>query len=122
MLRYNSWNVPEGMAENNFYTPEWNDPQEDLIVRSTHGGGDFLVVRDFFDCIRENKRPEFDVYFATNIASVAILAHRSILNGGVPYDIPDFRREEDRVKYENDYETPFYGSDGSKPTIPCSSH
>lgn len=122
MLRYNSWNVPEGMAENNYYTPEWNDPQEDLIVRSTHGGGDFLVVRDFFDCIRENKRPEFDVYFATNIASVAILAHRSILNGGVPYDVPDFRREEDRVKYENDRETPFYGSDGSKPTIPCSSH
>ena len=72
--------------------------------------------------MREGKRPEFDEYFATNMASVAILAHRSILAGGQPFDVPDFRREEDRVKYENDRETPFYGSDGSQPTIPCSSH
>ena len=42
--------------------------------------------------------------------------------GGVAYDVPDFRKEEDRVKFENDRETPFYGSDGSEPTIPCSSH
>ena len=48
---------------------------------------------------------------------MAILAHRSILNGNCAYDIPDFRREEDRVKFENDWETPFYGSDGSLPTV-----
>ena len=59
----------------------------------------------------------FDEYFATTMASVAILGHRSLLEKGVPYDIPDFRLEEDRKKYENDYSTPFYGSDGSKPTI-----
>ena len=122
MLRYNKWNVPEGMEETNFYMPEWNDPQESLIEKSGHGGGDFIVVREFLNCIRENKKPEFDEYFATNMASVAILAHRSILAGGQPFDVPDFRREEDRVKYENDRETPFYGSDGSEPTIPCSSH
>lgn len=121
MLRYNKWNVPEGMEEKNFYMPEWNDPQEALIEQSGHGGGDFLVIREFLSCIRENRRPEFDEYFATNLASVAILAHRSILAGGIPFDVPDFRREEDRVKYENDRETPFYGSDGSEPTIPCSS-
>jgi hypothetical protein len=121
MLRYNEWNIPEGMEETNFYMPEWNDPQENLIEKSGHGGGDFIVVRDFLNCIRENKRPEFDEYFATNMASVAILAHRSILEGGKPYDIPDFRLEEDRKKYENDRETPFYGSDGSEPTIPCAS-
>ena len=40
----------------------------------------------------------------------------------MPYDIPDFKKEEDRVKYENDHETPFYYSDGREPTIPCSSH
>jgi len=122
MLSYNKWNVPEGMEEHNFYMPEWHDPQEDLISKAGHGGGDFIIIREFFECIRENKKPEFDEYFATNMASVAILAHRSILNGGVAYDVPDFRKEEDRVKFENDRETPFYGSDGSEPTIPCSSH
>lgn len=121
MLSYNKWNIPEGMEEHNFYMPSWNDDQEDLIAKSGHGGGDFLVVREFLRCVRENRKPVFDEYFATTIASVAILAHRSILNGGIPYDIPDFKKEEDRVKYENDRETPFYGSDGSKPTIPCCS-
>lgn len=122
MLRYNKWNVPEGREEINFYMPEWNDEQEKLIEKSGHGGGDFIIVREFLNCVREGKRPEFDEYFATNMASVAILSHRSILAGGQPFDVPDFRREEDRVKYENDRETPFYGSDGSEPTIPCSSH
>ena len=44
------------------------------------------------------------------------------MNTRVAYDIPDFRREEDRVKYENDTLTPFYGSDGSEPTIRPSNH
>ena len=87
-----------------------------------HGGGDYFVIKEFFNCIREGRRPTFDHYFATTCASVAILSHRSLLERGVPYDIPDFHREEDRVKYENDYLTPFYGSDGSKPTLPCCSH
>ena len=80
------------------------------------------MIREFFTCIRENKRPVMDVYFATTMASVGILAHRSMLEGGVPYDIPDFRREEDRKQYENDHITPFYGTDGSEPTIACDSH
>ncbi len=121
MLRYNKWNVPEGREEINFYMPEWNDPQEALIEKAGHGGGDFLIVREFLRCVREGERPEFDVYFATRMASVAILAHRSILGGGVPLDVPDFRREEDRRRWENDRDTPFYGSDGSVPTLPCSS-
>ncbi len=122
MLSYNKWNIPEGMEEHNFYMPSWNDDQEELITKSGHGGGDFLVIREFLNCVRENRKPLFDEHFATTMASVAILAHRSILNGGIPYDVPDFRKEEDCLKYENDRKTPFYGSDGSKPTIPCSSH
>ena len=62
-----------------------------------------------------------DVYFSTRLASVAILSHRSILNGGIPYDVPDFRKEEDCVKYENDNLSPFWYSDGRAPTIPCCS-
>ena len=60
------------------------------------------------------------------MASVAILGHKSLLAGGMPYDIPDFRLEEDRKKWENDYSTPSYYSEGydehlSEPNIPCSS-
>ncbi len=122
LLRYNKWNTPEGKEHNNTYNASWNDPDEQLIKTAGHGGGDFLVIREFFDCIREGRRPEFDVYFATTMASVGILAHRSLLERGVPYDIPDFRREEDRVKYENDHLSPFFGPNGEHPSIEACSH
>ncbi len=123
MLRYNAWSVPEGLEEENLYEPLWNDKDEELIESSGHGGGDYIVARMFLDCIREGKQPEhpYDIYSATAMSSVAILAHRSALNGGQPYDIPDFRLEECRKQFENDRETPFFGTDGSKPTIPCCS-
>ncbi len=121
MLRYNAWEKPEGAEEVNFYMPEIHDKDEELIKKAGHGGGDFFVMRHFLNAVRENKKPPFDVYFATTMASVAILAHRSILNGSIPYDIPDFRKEEDRKKYENDNETPFWYTDGRAPTIPCCS-
>jgi hypothetical protein len=124
MLRYNAWDVPEGLEENNLYEPDWNDPDEELIKKSGHGGSDFLTAKMFIECIKEGKQPQhpFDIYSAINMSSVAILAHRSMLEGGVPYDIPDFKQEADRAKYENDRLTPFYGADGSAPTLPCCSH
>ena len=122
MLRYNGWNVPEGMEETNNYVPDLHDKDQDLIDQAGHGGGDFVIIREFFECIRENREPIFDVYFATTCASVGILAHRSLLERGTPIDIPDFRKEEDRVKYENDRLSPFYGPNREEPTIACCSH
>jgi len=122
MLRYNDWDIPEGEKECNYYLPEWPEGYAEAAEKAGHGGGDFFIAKEFLDCIREGRRPEFDEYFATTCASVAILAHRSILNGNIPYDIPDFRKEEDRVKYEDDHISPFYYSDGREPNIPCSSH
>lgn len=122
LLRYNAWEVPEGRVGMTIYQPEWNDRDRAQIEKAGHGGGDFFVAREFLDCIREDRKPVFDVYFATTMASVAILAHRSVLERGMPYDIPDFHREEDRVKYENDTATPFWGSDGSAPNVPACSH
>ena len=123
MLRYNAWDVPEGEKEVNLYTPSWNDKDEEIIKTSGHGGGDYLTARTFIDCVKANKQPPhpFDIYSATVMSSVGILGHRSTMEGGKVYDIPDFRREEDRKLYENDYLTPFWGDDGSEPTLPCCS-
>ncbi len=120
MLRYNDWQCPEGVERKSCYTPDWPIECATLIERAGHGGGDFFVIREFFNCIRENRKPEFDEYFATANASVGILAHRSLLENGKPYDIPDFRKEEDCKAYENDRLTPFYIGD-TPPTIPCCS-
>lgn len=124
LLRYNSWEKPEGEEDEKVYIPSWNDKDEEIIKKAGHGGGDYLTARIFIDCLKEGKQPPhpFDVYSATVMASTAILAHRSVLDGGKVYDIPDFRKEEDRKLYENDYLTPFWGDDGSAPTLPCCSN
>ena len=123
MLRYNDWSIPEGKEENNLYDPQWNDPDEEFIMQSGHGGGDYLTARHFIECIRAGKQPEhpFDIYAAVTMSSVSILGHRSMLEGGVPYDIPDMRLEENRQKYRNDRLTPFWGADGTPPSQPCCS-
>lgn len=123
LLRYNSWSVPGGKEEINMYEPDINDKDEELIKNSGHGGADFITARMFVDCIKNNSQPSFpfDIYSATLMSSVAILSHRSILSGGDAYELPDFRKEEDRIKYENDRLTPFFGSDGSVPDLPCCS-
>ncbi len=124
MLRLNAWSKPEGTNEVTCYDPEWNDKDEALIRRSSHGGADVITARMFVECIRESKQPEFpfDLHSAITMSSVAILGHRSMLEGGMPYDIPDFRNEDDCKKYENDRLSPFVMTDGTKPTIPCCSH
>jgi len=119
MLRYNGWDIPEGGQERSLYEPEWNHPKADLIEKEGHGGGDFLIAETFRDCILENKTPDLNVYLATLMASVAILGHRSLLEGGVPYDLPDFRKEEDRAKWEKDTLTPFWGPNGEEPSLPA---
>ena len=124
MLRYNGWDTPEGEKTQQEYRPAWNDPDEALIEKSGHGGADFITARIFVNCVKEGKQPPhpFDIYSATAMSSVAILAHRSVLDGGKVYDIPDFRKEEERRLYENDDLTPFWGDNGEEPTLPCCSH
>lgn len=122
MLNYNAWSVPEGKGAKNFYMPVITGEEKSVAEQVGHFYGDFYVIRAFCDTLRGKRKNPFDVYFATTLASVAILAHRSVLDGGKPYDIPDFRKEEDRVKYENDTATPFWGENGEAPTVPCCSH
>ena len=121
-VNYNYWEKPEGAESHDLYTPVLEDEDKELIEAAGHGGGDFCVIREFLNCVREGREHQFDVYFATTLASVAILGHRSMLENGVPYDIPDFRREEDRVRYENDTLCPFYLTDGTAPTITPTGH
>ena len=118
MLRYNDYAVPEGMNKVNSYIPEWDPEVKALAENAGHGGGDYLVVKEFFDAIREERDPIFDVYFGATLSAVAILGHRSALEYGVPYDIPDFKDEAERTKWENDFLTPMWGSDGTPPSMP----
>ena len=67
-----------------------------------HGGGDFFVVWEFMEALAHNRRPPIDVYMAMDMTLPGILAYRSALMGGVPLEVPDFRREDVRRLYEAD--------------------
>ena len=124
MLRYNDWEKPEGVNEINEYQPEWNDEEEDTIQQSGHGGGDYLTARHFVRCVEAGRQPDhpFDIYSATVMSSVAILGHRSALEGNCAIEIPDFRLEEDRVKYENDRKSPFFEAKPEDKIPVCATH
>ena len=124
MLRYNGWEKPEGVEEVSMYDPQWNDDDADKIGASGHGGSDYLTARMFLECIEEGHQPPhpFHVHSAVAMSSVAILAHRSMLEKGKPYEIPDFHTEEARKQYENDRHTVFIGADGTEPDLPACSH
>lgn len=120
-LCYNPWTLPEGKEAVSEYDIKWQDEELGKIADGAgHGGSDFFVVYNFIKDIEEGREPYWNVYRATTAASVAILAWRSILNNNACYDVPDFRREEDRRQYEFDNISPFPDED-YRVSVPCSS-
>ena len=117
-VAYNKWDTPEGEEQEYFYTPEWTEDKE-AADSTRHGGGDYFVVRAFIDALRGNAEPFPDVYDSCCMAAVGILGWKSALDG-VPYDIPDFRSESDRKKWENDRDNPFPDFETGEHSLPYS--
>jgi len=86
----------------------------DLAKKAGHGGSDFFIVWDFVDAIINNKKPPIDVYQAMDMTLPGILGFRSACNGNVSLEVPDFRREDIRKKYENDNLSPDPNVRGTK--------
>jgi len=82
--------------------PEWPEGFAELAEKTGHGGGDFWVLYYFSREIREGIPGPFTIYNAADCTSAGILAYRSACENGVPYDIPDFSKKEDRDKWRND--------------------
>ncbi len=118
-LVYNDW-APKMEGEvSQIYEAEWASDAE-KANSAGHGGGDYWVVKEFIDAVREGKNNELDVYRATAMSAVAILGWRSVLAGSKRFAIPDFKKESARVKWENDHLTPFPSADTPN-TLPYNS-
>ena len=59
-------------------------------LRAGHGGMDTLMLRSFFDAVREGKPMPIDVYDAASWMVITALSETSIAMGGQSMDIPDF--------------------------------
>jgi len=57
---------------------------------SGHGRGDYFVIRDFVEMVREDREPWIDVYDAASWSSIYHCSRQSIDGRGASVDIPDF--------------------------------
>lgn len=60
-------------------------------AQSGHGGLDYFTFAHFADAILRDVPFDFDVYKAVETAAPGILAAKSIAEGSMPQDVPDFR-------------------------------
>lgn len=100
------WDLKPGEVAERVYRPEWPE-HGDLAQKAGHGGGDFWTNFHFSNAIRSGQHPFLDVYRGVAMSSVGILAWKSALEDGKPYDMPDFRDESSRKQYENDNWSPW---------------
>jgi len=108
MLRivHEEWDMKPGDVREKIYLPEF-PVHTKKARRAGHGGGDFFTNYHFAEAIRKNIQPYLDVYRATNMAMVSFQSWRSCLANGAPFEIPDFRKETERKKYEKDDFSPW---------------
>ncbi|NQT20388.1 MAG: Gfo/Idh/MocA family oxidoreductase [Planctomycetes bacterium] len=100
------WRLEPGEVVERTYKPDWPE-HADLARRSGHGGGDFWTNFDFAQAIRSGKQPFLDVYRGVAMSSVGILAWKSALEDGAPFDVPDFKKKSSRRAYADDHWSPW---------------
>lgn len=86
------WNKHWGNAkeyEEQYDHPIWKDFLKSEI-KGGHGGMDYLVFREFAQCIRDGRPCPIDVYDAASWMCISVLSEQSIAMGGQPVAIPDF--------------------------------
>lgn len=103
---YNSWLLPKDEPNPVIYEPAWESNGEEADACG-HRGGDYWVMKYFIEACQGKRKPFPDVYTACTMSAVAILGWRSILNGNVPYDVPNFRHKKERKALYEDTASPF---------------
>lgn len=83
-------------------TPEWPF-LGDLASKTGHGGGDFWVLYYFAREILTGEPGPFNIYAACNCTAAGILAYRSSMENGRPFDVPDFADKQAREAHRDDH-------------------
>ena len=87
------------------YEPDFPEHAQEA-ARAGHGGGDFFMNYHFAQAIRTGEPPYLDVYRGVAMSIIGPLAYRSALADGATVDVPDFRDESVRARYEDDRWSP----------------
>ena len=81
------WTPVEDIYEK-YDHPIWKKYKDKLV--GGHGGMDGLILKAFFDAVRNRTAPPIDVYDCAAWMSITCLSEQSISMGGMPVAFPDF--------------------------------
>ena len=98
-------NLDEDEGDNTFGAREYrtDDGLSAIAENSGHGGSDYYVMHNVIEKLNGNKNCDvIDVYEAMDMFLPGLFAYRSALAGGMPMEIPDLRKPEEREKWRND--------------------
>ena len=104
-------------AEYDPFEGDYNNPKREDVVPVIdneaskafgHGGSDFFSAWNFVEKVKGNPNAEtIDIYMALDMCMCGVFAYRSILAGGIPMEVPNFRDKATREKYRNDRKSVF---------------
>lgn len=81
-------------------------PENELTEKAKnygHGGADYYILYNFCNKLLGDETADvIGIYEALDMFLPGLFAYRSILQGGIPLEIPDLRNKETREKYRND--------------------
>ena len=92
----------------NWWCPGENDLSDGISAAAEgfgHGSADYYIMYHMVQKMRGNRNADtVDVYEAMDMFLPGLFAYRSVRNGGIPMEIPDFRDPAVREQYRNDTE------------------
>ena len=83
---------PLSEFESDFLPERWKNPP--VETQNVGDLGEYFKVRDFVDSILTDTPPPIDVYTTIDFTVPGLVSEESIANGGVPVEVPDFRKIE----------------------------
>lgn len=84
------------------YLPEvWKNPSEQML-KAGHGGMDYLQMVEWAKAMRNGDEMPIDVYDAVSWMCITYLSEKSLKEGGVNVEIPDFTRGKYKTRPRKD--------------------
>ncbi|MFC2158538.1 Gfo/Idh/MocA family protein [Acidobacteriota bacterium] len=74
------------------YNHKWWKDMMSQAGQLSHGGTDDLEIRLFCEAVRQKSTFQMDVYDAVIMSVIGPLSERSIAQGSIPIEVPDFTR------------------------------
>lgn len=84
-------------------TPQQDDHLAKLASKAAHNGGDFWMLYHFAETFYNGTSLYWNIYNACDVTLTGIMAVKSEYAGGIPMEVPDFRKKEIRDQYRADH-------------------